>query len=1142
VRIPSGDGFGFTGTDVRKLACESSAKTNSTLVGGKRDTSSATLLNSWPIPAWPNYGFCGGVFDGISVWLVPYDASQVVRIFTANYSTRGYGNWPLSGFSKGAAAFVGGVFDGSSIWLVPYNADRVVRLFTDNGTMVGYPNWPVGFAKGTKAFAGASFDGISLWMVPQNADQVVRLFCNNGSMVAYADWAAAGLVKKTVAFSGGVIAAGSFWLFPFYADRLVQVSLDNGTMKGHNNWPTANGFSYSAGSFIGGVFDGIDSIWLVPYDSDRVVRFFVTNHTMVDYRVWPGGFTKSGNAFAGGTFDGEAVWFAPSTADVVVKIFVANATMVQYPIWPANYTVPSVAFRGALYDGQRVWMLPFEARDVVVLNASEMECSTTSSLTPSASISLERSTPSPSSRTPSASETESKLMTTTPHKTISLLLPSRLSSQSHESLAVSPTSSQTVTHAISVDLTQTTPLAHPQGYGSPSPSETIPFTSGLVMNTPRPVGTDLAMPQTRVTVIVASAGSGAALVASSLSPTMATQASRPFVFLRAIDCKSQRAERTPISDDPEYLELPLQVALPKTSGPYPRYSGSLLVTVVVLLGVPGLLFTIANLLLKSESFRNRKLLLKAQRSIFSSAFLMSVGYFIPTVWKVLVLVAGTHQTEGESAFQLVAVTGVAIIASAIVGFLLYILICRCPAEAQCRPHRTQNGKASPEIPTPLHSRLELTPFLAAYGPLFEARSSVAAAVLGSSLSPTLAVQAARPFVFLRSVNCKYGDGTDTPESDDADSVQLPLQVPLGSGAFSMYAGSMVVSFAVFVGIPTLTLALLHLLIVRYPRLPQWVLLMQRKVVSTAFFMTVGYFVPPTLKVFVLTAAHNGSTGAVLGASICLAVAIAILVFLVEVIVRVVPQVEGLWSLILSPTSGTSKVTNLPEGNQKGSNNVNCRSFLVAVESRHFLGTFGPLFCDARNLDSLPIRVYFFEDLIVSCALQALDGVRPASDDTACSGVAGSMTLIIVLHLVYLARFRPYREKVDWVLAIVGSFILFLSGVCACLTIFSTRESISNVSLLIMGYLAVVESAYFYLQLIVVCCLEIGRAHRRQLQTQWGHCSSPVGELGVAVDDEVGKDGTSLQLLSVPLKVRENDPHGIYVGGTDPSYRNPLLDG
>ena len=131
--------------------------------------------NAWP-PAFTkgSSAFIGGVYDGVSMWMIPCDADRVVRIFTSDGRMQGYNAWP-PGFTKGSWAFSGGVYDEVSVWMIPLNADRVVRIFTSDGAMQGYDAWPSGFTKGSSAFTGGVYDGVSVWMIPGDADRVVQI-------------------------------------------------------------------------------------------------------------------------------------------------------------------------------------------------------------------------------------------------------------------------------------------------------------------------------------------------------------------------------------------------------------------------------------------------------------------------------------------------------------------------------------------------------------------------------------------------------------------------------------------------------------------------------------------------------------------------------------------------------------------------------------------------------------------------------------------------------------------------------------------------------------------------------------------------------------------------------------------------------
>ncbi|WP_146762337.1 hypothetical protein [Paenibacillus contaminans] len=75
-------------------------------------------------------------------------SGSIPRNEVAGTAFTGYQSWP-SGFTKGSSAFAGGVYDGTSIWMIPYNANELVKVNPSTGEMTGYSNWPAGFTKGS---------------------------------------------------------------------------------------------------------------------------------------------------------------------------------------------------------------------------------------------------------------------------------------------------------------------------------------------------------------------------------------------------------------------------------------------------------------------------------------------------------------------------------------------------------------------------------------------------------------------------------------------------------------------------------------------------------------------------------------------------------------------------------------------------------------------------------------------------------------------------------------------------------------------------------------------------------------------------------------------------------------------------------
>ncbi|MFC5699669.1 hypothetical protein ACFPVX_00125 [Cohnella faecalis] len=147
----------------------------------------------------------------------------------------GYQAWP-SGLTKGSSGFIGGVYDGTSIWMIPYNADRLMKVNPSSGEMTGYSNWPAGFTKGSNAFAGGVFDGTNIWLIPYSANQVIKVNATTGEMTGYSGWP--GGSKGSDQFVGGVFDGTHIWLTPYSGSRLIKVNITTGAMTAYNSWPS----------------------------------------------------------------------------------------------------------------------------------------------------------------------------------------------------------------------------------------------------------------------------------------------------------------------------------------------------------------------------------------------------------------------------------------------------------------------------------------------------------------------------------------------------------------------------------------------------------------------------------------------------------------------------------------------------------------------------------------------------------------------------------------------------------------------------------------------------------------------------------------------------------------------------------------
>ncbi|MCQ6562252.1 cadherin-like beta sandwich domain-containing protein [Paenibacillus mendelii] len=311
--------------------------------------------------AWPSgftkgsSAFVGGVYDGTSIWMIPYNADQLIKVNPSTGEMTGYSNWP-AGFTKGSNAFAGGVYDGTNIWLIPYSANQIIKVNATTGEMTGYSSWPGG-SRGNDQFIGGVFDGTHIWLTPYSGSRLIKVDATTGAMTSYNSWPS-GTSLGSYPFYGSIFDGTSIWLIPNGADRLIKVDPATGEMTGFNNWPS--GFTKSADAFCGGVFDGTN-IWMIPNNATHVVKINAATGVMTGYNGWPSGFTKGSGSFAGGVYDGTNIWLVPLSADMLIKVNAATGEMTGFNNWPSDFTKGSNAFMGGVYDGENVWMIPFLA-------------------------------------------------------------------------------------------------------------------------------------------------------------------------------------------------------------------------------------------------------------------------------------------------------------------------------------------------------------------------------------------------------------------------------------------------------------------------------------------------------------------------------------------------------------------------------------------------------------------------------------------------------------------------------------------------------------------------------------------------------------------------------------------------------------
>lgn len=164
-------------------------------------------------------GYQGAVFDGRSVFLIPFRLSTLVRFdtqqpFIVNTS---WSSIDLATLNDAAHDFTGGVFDGRYLYLVPGNTggeqalalryDTQTTFDAGTGAWVVFPMSQV--APLANGFAGGAFDGRYVYFVPERHGLFVR-YDTRAPFDNPASWSTFGLdklgVPEHVPAAGGAVS------------------------------------------------------------------------------------------------------------------------------------------------------------------------------------------------------------------------------------------------------------------------------------------------------------------------------------------------------------------------------------------------------------------------------------------------------------------------------------------------------------------------------------------------------------------------------------------------------------------------------------------------------------------------------------------------------------------------------------------------------------------------------------------------------------------------------------------------------------------------------------------------------------------------------------------------------------------------
>lgn len=345
----------------------------------------------------------------------------------------------------------------------------------------------------------------------------------------------------------------------------------------------------------------------------------------------------------------------------------------------------------------------------------------------------------------------------------------------------------------------------------------------------------------------------------------------------------------------------------------------------------------------------------------------------------------------------------------------------------------------------------------------------------------------------RVARCKFVEDDVAPSLTD-----FPLQVSIGSSQFALYVGSGLLTTIILLLLPQVV-ALLNFFSAFALRgeigcqTTKLRTAIQAKVLANGAGLVLGYFGPLTFKLPSMILWHSRTASDIAIAVSCPVVVLILIGSFAFCVIRLVPRCVRAFRF---------------QGNELEYEN--------RVPGSLFVETFGFLF-DAARSTALIHRLLFFEDFAVAAVLQILEGIRPARSAT-CGITATLMAAVCIAHTVYLIAARPYGDRLELILAIVGSSLMCVTGFLA-MVIAQMDDSdpevrafeggddaqMSATIFVAFGYVVLINNIFFLIQTGILSVAALAEIHKRRLRKQLDQRSGGKNE-NLAVQDQGEPEG------------------------------------
>lgn len=274
----------------------------------------------------------------------------------------------------------------------------------------------------------------------------------------------------------------------------------------------------------------------------------------------------------------------------------------------------------------------------------------------------------------------------------------------------------------------------------------------------------------------------------------------------------------------------------------------------------------------------------------------------------------------------------------------------------------------------------------------------AALALSGLGNPSTVSRAARLTAMSSAVECRF-DPMDDDDGNEVtpDFVDLPLQTAMGDGVFAQAVGSLIVTGAATLVLPSLLIIALRVAGGK----PQLITM-----ASLVAFILTSYFSPTMAEtaMMVVVWSENAMEKAVGVASLAISAALPIV-----------------WAVSVVRIPPTALVFTRKRVNQTNPAISNADPASGIVE------TFGVAIEHSRDASLATHRIAAVNEVLLATLLGAASGLRPRTYVT-CVTVASANLFLGLLHLVFLLKVRPYARRMDSVFAVGNAFILIVTGI------------------------------------------------------------------------------------------------------------------